>query len=90
MDRRSFLRAAGLVAAGVVAGDQLELLERLTHRRRFFPGWSPMPTLYGDGIHDDSAALQALVDGREVYSVYDAQIIRAPSPCCLAATIEFP
>ena len=38
MDRRSFLRRAALVAAGAVAGDQLEVLDRLTHRRRVFPG----------------------------------------------------
>lgn len=43
MNRRDFLRRSALIAAGVVAADQLELLERLAHRR-VFAGWSP--TLY--------------------------------------------
>jgi hypothetical protein len=38
MDRRTWLRNAALIAAGAVAADQLDLLERLTWRRRFFPG----------------------------------------------------
>ena len=42
MDRRKFLRNASLIAAGVVAADQLEILERLTWKRRLFvnPGFS--------------------------------------------------
>ena len=35
MNRRDFLRRSALVAAGAVAADQVELLERLTHRRVF-------------------------------------------------------
>ena len=42
MNRRDFLRRSALVAAGAVAGDQLELLERVG--RRFFPG-------FGAGVH---------------------------------------
>jgi hypothetical protein len=38
MDRRLFLRRAALSAAGAIAADQLELLERLAPRRRFFTG----------------------------------------------------
>lgn len=38
MNRREFLRRAALVAAGVVAADQLELLERLAHRKVFALG----------------------------------------------------
>lgn len=37
MNRRDFLRRAAIVAAGAVAADQLELLERLTHRK-VWPG----------------------------------------------------
>jgi hypothetical protein len=40
MDRRDFLRRASLVAAGLVAADQLELLERLMFKRRLWPGHS--------------------------------------------------
>lgn len=42
MDRREFFRRSALVAAGVVATDQLDILERLFHKRRFFPGWKPV------------------------------------------------
>jgi hypothetical protein len=37
MDRRDFLRRCALIAAGVVAADQLDLLEMLAPRR-LFPG----------------------------------------------------
>lgn len=36
--RRDFLRRCGLIAAGVVAADQLEVWERLTSRRVFTTG----------------------------------------------------
>lgn len=36
MNRRDFLRRAAIVATGAVAADQLDLLERLTWRRRHF------------------------------------------------------
>lgn len=65
--RRNFLRGAALVAAGLMAADQLELVERLTHTRRLFPAWPGMPTLYGDGVHDDSPAVQAFMNGRRVW-----------------------
>lgn len=47
MDRRSFL--AALFAAPLIARPTLEEIERLTWRRRYWPGWSPsmMDTLYG-------------------------------------------
>jgi hypothetical protein len=35
--RRAFLRDLGLLGAGLAVGDRLELLERLTWRRRLFP-----------------------------------------------------
>lgn len=37
MNRREFLRRSAIIAAGVIAADQLELLERLSPRR-LFPG----------------------------------------------------
>lgn len=33
MNRREFFKRAALIAAGVVAADQLELLERLAHKK---------------------------------------------------------
>lgn len=41
MNRRDFLRRSALVAAGIAAADQLEILEGLTWRRRFF-AWGPL------------------------------------------------
>lgn len=36
MNRRDFLKRLGLVTAGVVAADQLEIIEKLGWKRRFF------------------------------------------------------
>lgn len=41
MNRRDFLRRSALLAAGVVAADQMDLLDRLGWKRKLFPGWSP-------------------------------------------------
>jgi hypothetical protein len=41
MNRRDFLRRSALITAGVVAADQLELVERLGWTRKLFPGWRP-------------------------------------------------
>src|SRR4051812_47025301 len=38
MNRREFLRNAAIIAGGIVAADQMELLERLAPRRLLFPG----------------------------------------------------
>ena len=38
MNRREWLRGAALISAGVVAADQLDLLDRLGWTRRFFAG----------------------------------------------------
>lgn len=40
MNRRDWLRRTALIATGVVAADQLELLEKLTWKRTLFPGFS--------------------------------------------------
>lgn len=39
MNRRDFLRNAAIIAAGTIAADQLELLERLAPRRLLVPGF---------------------------------------------------
>lgn len=50
LSRRGFL--TGVIAVGAVAA-----LPALA---------SDMPILYGDGVHDDTAALQAFIDGKPV------------------------
>lgn len=40
--RREFLRRAAILTAGVVAADQLELVERLGWKRTLFPSFSPV------------------------------------------------
>ncbi|WP_156374691.1 hypothetical protein [Pseudorhodoferax sp. Leaf274] len=58
MKRRLFLAGAGLglAAPAVVTASNLMRL-------------APLPeTLWGDGVHDDTGALQSLLDGRPVFS----------------------
>jgi hypothetical protein len=43
MDRRRFFRNSAILAAGLVAADQLELLDRLGWERKLFSGWRPDP-----------------------------------------------
>ena len=55
MDRRLFLKRAAMLAAGVVAVDQLEILERLAPKRLwagadFTPRWGGV-VHYADTIH---------------------------------------
>lgn len=73
LSRREFLRKSALVTAGVIAAHQLELLDRLAPRSLFA---SPLyiPHLWGDGIHDDTEALQALIDGQRAYDRVGRQI----------------
>jgi len=56
MNRRDFLRRAAIVATGAIAADQLELLERLTHRRRFFPAADVSP--FGRSTAEDVITAQ--------------------------------
>jgi hypothetical protein len=46
MNRRDFLKRLGLVTAGIVAADQLEVIERLGWKRRFFPGFTEPSKVY--------------------------------------------
>jgi hypothetical protein len=49
--RRDFLRDLGLLGAGLAVGDRLELLERLTWRRRLFPSAPLVRSISGLWIH---------------------------------------
>jgi hypothetical protein len=59
MNRRGFLGgilAAGMAPMVVSAGVLMPVRSIIV----------PLPIMWGDGIHDDSAAFQALIDGRPV------------------------
>lgn len=66
LTRRDFIQKLALVTAGAMALEKLELLDRLAPRS-LFSAWPGMPTLWGDGIQDDTAALQTMMNGRAVY-----------------------
>lgn len=77
LTRREFVRNLALVTAGAMAMEKLELLDRLAPRSLFSLG-SYWPHLWGDGQHDDTAALQALIDGRRVYSELERREVQMP------------
>lgn len=54
MNRRTFLKMSGGVAVVVAAPSWLKRLAE------------SVPILYGDGVHDDQPALQALLDGKVI------------------------
>jgi len=58
MDRRGFLKTIGLVAPAVILTPGL-----LMPVRSIFV---PPLILFGDGLHDDTSALQGLINGRVV------------------------
>src|SRR6185503_5767847 len=63
LQRREFLRRMGLVAAGVVAADQLDLLDRLGWTRKFFPSAEVRPRFvkYALGFRVSSETVQDTV-----------------------------
>lgn len=73
LTRRGFLGTA-IGAAVVAAAAPLPILPDL-------------PTLYGDGIHDDTAGLQAAIDGRAYRQAWDGATVAARE---LADTVTFP
>lgn len=75
MDRRLFLRRASLIAAGIVAADQLDLLDRLSWSRTMFPSGT-IVSAPGASITD--ADLSALLKG--VYEGMRGQIVPMITP----------
>ncbi|WP_404927159.1 hypothetical protein [Mesorhizobium sp. ORM16] len=63
VSRRSFLRGALAIAAVAIAQPTLAL--------------ASLPTIYGDGVRDDSDGLQALFDGRPFR--VDGVVVKAES-----------
>lgn len=63
MNRRNFLTRSGLALGALVVGaEALEAMERLTHVRKSFPSATVAPRIWGDGMHDDTAAIQYAID----------------------------
>ena len=78
MNRKEFIKTAALGAAAVGVGlkatdDIITLKDTPTEGRyaRLYP------ILHGDGIQDDTEAIQALVDGERVLQWWDGKIIQA-------------
>lgn len=55
MNRRAWFKRAALVAAGGIAGDQLEILEKLAHSKVFALGAMPVENTYVTAL--EAAAL---------------------------------
>jgi len=68
MNRRDFLRRASLIAAGIVAADQLELLEKLSWKRTMFPSGQLDNTQ--DWMDDAIAAYDNLIQVNETWFAY--------------------
>ncbi len=64
MTRRGFLKAM-LVAAAAPAIVRAESLMPIYVPKIIVPGDT---ILWGDGVHDDTMALQALIDGKKVWT----------------------
>jgi len=60
--RRGFLASLGLLLAAPAVVRAESLMKLVT----------PRLILWGDGVHDDTAALQALMDGKSVVSSHNA------------------
>lgn len=65
VSRRSFLRGAMALTAVTIAQPSMVL--------------ASVPTIYGDGIHDDHAGLQALIDGKPFRVQNEASAFQASS-----------
>jgi hypothetical protein len=78
MDRRSFLRRAAIASSGIVAADQLELLDRLGWVRRWFTSVALVPPSR-DSVSD--AHVRMLLDRWYVeVTEYVKGLPPAPSP----------
>lgn len=76
MDRRLFLRNAAILTAGAATLDQLEVFDHVAPRK-LFVAWPSMPTLYGDAVHDDTLAVEAVLNGKPAF---DSRTNRLASP----------
>lgn len=80
MHRREFLRRSALIAAGVVAADQIDLLEMLAPRRLFALGEIPKP--WRDHLPPDVRARHEALDDyyAGISNPWNASLITLPIP----------
>ncbi|MDA8254394.1 MAG: hypothetical protein M0Z99_01935 [Betaproteobacteria bacterium] len=69
LTRRSFIKSM-LVAAAAPAIVRAESIMRITAPRGLIETSNGV-LLWGDGVHDDTAGLQAILDGKSVLGAYD-------------------
>lgn len=83
MDRRAFLRGASLITAGIVAADQLALLEKLTWTRTMFPS---AEIVAAPGLPITQSELDALL--KQAYSEVRLGLANSITPIIDAALIR--
>lgn len=70
MDRRGFLSA--ILAAGVAPAF---IDSRILMPLRLVTPVMALPVFYGDGIHDDTVAMQAMLDGQQVQHAITGELL---------------
>lgn len=80
MERREFLRRSTLIAAGVVAADQLEILDRLGWTRTLFSGWSENVLVFDQSI---IASVLASQQPRTEMSSWNKPKFMTPAPVAI-------
>lgn len=70
--RRNFLKGSSALVAGAAALAALPALIKIAA-----PQYFTYPTLYGDGLHDDTGALQAIYNGHKVIDARSGQVLQA-------------
>ncbi len=79
MDRRLFLRNSALIAAGAVALDQLEILDRLNWKRTLHPGADIRPVwVKGKARYDSSRGVFLLDSHSRIWTAQTQFVIPSP------------
>jgi hypothetical protein len=82
INRREFLRRMSLISTGLIAADQLEILEKLTHVRRFFPSTDLRPRFpLGCLVTlDKNGRIRPIEPSDPVHLIFGASLARASDP----------
>lgn len=74
MNRRDFVRRSAILAAGVVAADQLELVERLGWTRRLFPSCDVSPGVAACGLFLATKRSVVIAKGGQRVALYEGDV----------------